>query len=584
MEPLSSRPMSRPANLIYAVDDAVPWRVLVLAGLQHTALILGVGISLPLLVLSKGEVDAETTRALLSMGLVALAVATVLQIQRRGLLGSGYFAPATFTAAYLPPCVSAIQQGGLPLVMGMLIFGGLLQMALAPAMKQLRAYLPPEIGGLAVVMIGIILGFLGFQLITDAREWTLKADALLAPAWLGALTMAVIIALGVWGKGGWRIYATLIGLITGSAFAFLTGTIEPLNFFHDTVDQGLAIPRPPMLVPTFDASLAPEFAVSAVACALRAMGDLLTCQRVEDTEWLRPDLKTLRGGVFADGLGTVLAAGIGSPIGTNTFSGSVGQAVATGTTARRVGYGIAAWMILLALLPGAATAFVELPKPILGGILLVASAHIVFNGFMVITSRLLDVRRILAIGLPLMLGLSYYSNPHAYQLLPDATRALLGSGLMVAIFGALLLNSLFRIGVAKSAQRACVASSLNAEQLEQWVMEQGARWGARATVMQSVANVLGELVEARSELMANDAIVEIKLSFDEFRVDLWVFYRGEAIHLGEPGDGDEEALLDADPDAVLARVRGRIIRGLATKVEAWQTDAGQQAIGVSFEH
>ena len=576
--------MGRPANLIYAVDDAVPWRVLVLAGLQHTALILGVGISLPLLVLSKGQVDAATTRTLLSMGLVALAVATVLQIQRRGLLGSGYFAPATFTAAYLPPCVSAIQQGGLPLVMGMLIFGGLLQMALAPAMKRLRAYLPPEIGGLAVVMIGIILGFLGFELITGAPEWTLKAGALLAPAWLGGLTMAVIIALGVWGKGGFRIYATLIGLVAGSAFAFLTGVVEPLNFFRDTVEQGVAIPRPPLMMPTFEASLAPEFAVSALACALRTMGDLLTCQRVEDTEWVRPDLQTLRGGVFADGLGTVVAASLGSPIGTNTFSGSVGQAVATGTTARRVGYGIAGWMIVLAILPGAATAFIELPKPILGAILLVASAHIVFNGFMVITSRLLDTRRILAIGLPLMLGLSYYSNPEAYRLLPDATRALLGSGLMVAIFGSLLLNSLFRIGVARSAQHVCLATSLDAEKLEQWVMEQGARWGARATVMQSVANVLRELVEARSELMANDAIVEFKLSFDEFRVDLWMFYRGGRIDLGEPGADDAEGLLDADPDEVLARVRGRIIRGLASKVESWQTDAGQQAIGVSFEH
>lgn len=576
--------MARPANIVYGVDDVVPFRVLVLAGLQHTALILGVGISMPLLVLSKGQVDAATTRTLLSMGLVALAIATVLQIQRRGLLGSGYFAPATFTAAYIAPCVSAIERGGLPLVMGMLIFGGLVQMALAPAMQRLRAYLPQEIGGLAVVMIGIILGFLGFELVTGAPEWALKPGALLAPAWLGGLTMAVIIALGVWGKGGWRIYATLIGLVSGSAFAFLTGVVEPLHFFRDTVEQGVAIPRPPLLMPTFDASLAPEFAVSAVACALRTMGDLLTCQRVEDTEWVRPDLQTLRGGVFADGLGTVVAASIGSPIGTNTFSGSVGQAVATGTTARRVGYGIAAWMIVLALLPGAAAAFIELPKPILGGILLVASAHIVFNGFMVITSRLLDTRRILAIGLPLMLGLSYYSNPEAYQMLPDAMRALLGSGMMVAIFGALLMNSIFRIGISKTAQQVYIARNMDPASMEQWVMENGARWGARPSVMQAVANVLGELAEARGDLMKSDAVVEIKLSFDEFHVELWMFYNGMPIDLSDSAATDAESLLEADPDTVEARIRGRIIRGLATKVEAWQTDAGQQAVGVSFEH
>ena len=116
-----------------------------------------------------------------------------------------------------------------------------------------------------------------------------------------------------------------------------------------------------------------------------------------------------------------------------------------------------------------------------------------------------------------------------------------------------------------------------------FICTSGKKWDLYTeTLMPSVAEGIGKATEPKKR--PYDNMIEIKLSFDEFHVELWMFYRGASIDLGEDGADDAQALLDADPDLVLARVRGRIIRGLASKVEAWQTDAGQQAIGVSFEH
>jgi NCS2 family nucleobase:cation symporter-2 len=46
------------------------------------------------------------------------------------------------------PALIAANQGGLPLVFGMTLAAGLLQMALSHALRHLRPIFPPEIAGL----------------------------------------------------------------------------------------------------------------------------------------------------------------------------------------------------------------------------------------------------------------------------------------------------------------------------------------------------------------------------------------------------------------------------------------------------
>jgi len=576
--------MRRPPHLTHARDDVLPARTLLLSGLQHAAVILGVGMALPLLVLERSGIDGERLYEMLSLALVGLAIGTLLQVRAGRHLGSGLLVPATFTAAYLGPCIAAMTAGGPTLVMGMLLFAGMFQVLTALALERLRPYLPPEIGGLAVLMIGFALGVLGVRLIMLSQGDAASVNVAGNPPWLGAFTLAAIVALSLWGRGSVRTYAMLAGIVFSSVAATLGGVIAPGALLSGMFADGVRIPLPSLPRPGFDPALAPEFAVAALTCSLRAIGDIVTAERVEDADWVRPDLANVRRGVFADGVGTVVASLLGSPIGLNTFSGSVGLAAATGVTARRVGWAIAGWLFLIALLPGAAAMFVALPKPILGGVLIVSAAHIVFNGMLVITSRMLDARRIQMIGLPLLLGVSYDVVPQAFAWLPDWLHLLMRSSLMVAVFGALLLNLLFRIGVDRVASITIRAESLDGAALSDWVTLCGGAWGARPAVMHRVAHTLSEIAESRDEWMTPGCDVRIDLSFDEYRVDLHVEYGGTPVDLSQSVPLDQVDLEALDPDLVQTRLRVGLIRGLASRVSIRPRGAGWHQLRLRFEH
>jgi xanthine permease XanP len=135
----------RPPGLLYGLDDRPPVAILVLTAAQHVAVITAIGVIFPKLVLAHANLNPEQNDAVLGLSMLALGIATLLQTQRLGGIGSGFLAPVVFTAAYLAPAISAVEQGGLPLVFGMTIFAGVCEIALAPLLRLLRPFLPTEI-------------------------------------------------------------------------------------------------------------------------------------------------------------------------------------------------------------------------------------------------------------------------------------------------------------------------------------------------------------------------------------------------------------------------------------------------------
>ena len=83
---------------------------------------------------------------------------------------------------------------------------------------------------------------------------------------------------------------------------------------------------------------------------MKAVGTITVCQRMNDADWVRPDMRSITRGVLADGASTVLA-GLAGAVGTNTSTPSVGLAAATGVASRTVAYAVGAVFLLLGLLP-----------------------------------------------------------------------------------------------------------------------------------------------------------------------------------------------------------------------------------------
>src|SRR5262249_39650135 len=146
---------------------------------------------------------------------------------------------------------------------------------------------------------------------------------------------AVMVGLNVWSKGGLRMYCAIIGILVGAAVAAGMGEAQG-SAFSAALSAGIvAFPKWSARLPEFRLDLVIPFTITALACCLRAMGDITNAQRINDRDWVRPDMTSIRNGLFADGATTMVSAFLGS-VGGNTFSASVGLSSATGVTSRRI--------------------------------------------------------------------------------------------------------------------------------------------------------------------------------------------------------------------------------------------------------
>jgi NCS2 family nucleobase:cation symporter-2 len=151
-------------------------------------------ITIVLLVARAAKSDAEVTSAMLSLTLLGLAISTLLQTNVR--TGSGFFIPGCPSGIYASVSLSAAATGGLPLVYGMTLMAGLLQMGFSRLITRMRHLFPSEIVGLSVIIVGIELGAIGLQ-----RLSTAGGSGLL----VGASTFFVSVFLGVYGRGTWKL-------------------------------------------------------------------------------------------------------------------------------------------------------------------------------------------------------------------------------------------------------------------------------------------------------------------------------------------------------------------------------------------
>src|SRR5262249_42314299 len=138
-----------------------------------------------------------------------------------------------------------------------------------------------------------------------------------------------------------------------------------------------------------DSGMIVPFVVAALATSIRTMGDVTICQKTNDAEWVRPDMKSIASGGLANGLANV-GAGLVASLGISTYTSSAGLAAATGVTSRRVGYAIGGIFATLAFLPKVSAVLVIMPRAVMGAALLFSACFIFVNGLQIITSRLLD--------------------------------------------------------------------------------------------------------------------------------------------------------------------------------------------------
>lgn len=567
--------MRKPANIVFGVDERPYPDVLLASALQHVG-ILAIFLVFPVVIARTAHLPEDRILDLVSFSLLAMGIGAVLPALNRGPVGSGYVSPSQFSSAYVVPSLVAVKTGGLALVFGMTIFSGFIGVLFGRVQHRLRPFFPPEIAGLVGILLAISCGKLGAQYVLGGDVAARPGTAHLL---IAAGTLAVMVGLSVWAKGRPKMFSALAGMVVGYAAAAAAGLLSPANVERIIAAPMVAAPSAAHIGWAFDAAFALPFIVAALATGLGTVGVVATCQRINDAEWLTPDMKNIGKGVVANGV-VSLAAGLLGTVGFSASSSAVGLASATGVTSRIVAFAIGGLCFVLAFLPKAAAIVAVMPAPVIGAVLLFSAAFILLNGIDIVASRLLDTRRTFVVGLSFAIGLAADFYPDRFGGVPAAIAPLFSSSLVLGLLCALTLNLMFRVGAWRTGKLRIDKAQIDSGRVMEFIESMGASWGARRDMIERIRFNLAQSVETIAGSAAATGPLDVEASFDGYRVDIRVHYDGAPLALPETRPTDEEIL---ETDDGHHRLAGYLLRQLADRVRTVHR-GGRTSLVFQFDH
>lgn len=566
----------KPANLLYDVDESPGTGTLILLGLQHIFLI-SIAFVFPVLVVDAIDGTAADARHIISVSMLITGVATILQGLRRGPVGSGYLCPLLNGPAFLSASVLAGKTGGLALIFGMTFVGGLFETLFSRLVTRMRAVFPTEVTGTIVTMVGIeiipfgVSRFFGLDATHPMFNPTAATTAL--------VTLVAMMGFTVWGKGKLRLYAVLIGMLVGYSTAWQLGLFSPEALAEIAHSPWFSWPSPGAYGMSFDLLLLIPFLVAALSSALKTVGDLTTCQKINDAGWRRPDMQTISRGVLASATGNLLS-GLAGALGQSSSSSNIGLSIATGVTSRTVSYATGGLLILLAFLPKIAALFVIMPPPIMGATLVFSASFMVMAGIQIMLTRMIDARKTFIIGTSIVFGLSVDFHLGIYQDFPEWLQPFFQSSLSLTALSAILLNLLMRIGIAKTARMELVPGVDASDQVFAFMVNQGGLWGAMPDVIYRAAAASNEILESVTSAGIAQGPLHLVACFDEYNLDVEIRYRGTPMVFPPAPPSEEEVRALPQGQLLLSEY---LIRQIADQVEIGMKD-GLCLIRLHYNH
>ena len=567
---------SRPTQLLYDRDEIPPWRLIFLLGFQH--LLLGFTyLVYPLVFLHELGLEGEVQQVL-TMALLVTGIGSILQSVRLGPIGSGQLGIHTANPIYLPLAIQAGKAGGLPLAFGMILVTGFIESVLSRFYNRLQRLFPPHVCGVVIMMLGL-------SMIRPALVRLTGYDALLQSfstqgASVGLFTLALIVGLSVWSKR-LRLFALLIGLVTGYGLCAATGLMPLAAFQALHALPVFALPTFQLPSLRFDPVLLFPCLVTAIAASVDVAGMVIVYQKMNDAEWRRADMHNAGNGILADGIGSILAGFLGT-LGTGFSSANVGLSLVVSVCSRIVGITVGILCILTAFFPIIPATIAAMPGPIMGAALAYAATFLIASGCELITARILDVRRIFTISLAVIGGLSVSFFPELHRTMPAWIGLLAGSPMILATAIALGLNALFQLGISQKIHHTINIAEWGQEAHDQMrgILEQaGMQWGLRRDVVRQADFALTEFLDALP-LLNVEGPMEMGLSFNEYRLDVRLVYRGQPIPLATGGPTGTAILED---DAAFLNLAGRLIQHHATKCNVL-SQGGVTTFQMQFDH
>ena len=549
--PLPGPAVRKPPNIIYGVEEEPPTQVRWFSAIQQAAILL-IYLIYPLVVAREAGLRLDQLINMLQLGCIALGAAVLLQALPRGPVGSRLLAPSCFTGLYFASSLAAVKVGGMPLVWGMTIFAGFVEIALSLVWRRLRALVPPESAGLVVFFIGCTIALAACHILLVG-----PAGGAPLTEWLVAgITLALMVVIHVWSRSWLKIYCVVIGMLFGFLISLSTGILTRGDLEPISALPLFSMPSLSGVSWAFDWSLVLPFAITALAAAMSTTAVLTAYQRTTDADWVRPDMPSIGRGVLGDGISTTISGALGA-YGLTISNPNAGLVAATGVASRSIAFAVAVILAVAALEPRLLGVLTLMPKPVMAAAMLFTAAFIMINGIQIITTRVLDSRRTLVIGMGLTTFFGVTVYPSAFTWAPQWVEPIVTTPLVLATLVALGLNLVFRIGIRRRVTMTIDTAAPAMHDVAAFIEQSAGAWGARRDVTNRVEFAVQQTVEAIIAYCGAKGPARIELSFDDFVINADIIYDGKPLEFPTTPPTGEELL---DTEESFPRLAGFLVR------------------------
>ena len=395
-------------EMLFGLDDRPPFFTSILAGFQHVLAVFGGILTAPLIIALGMGLPLRDTSYLVSSALLISGLATILQIQRFGVVGSGLLSIQGTSFSFIGPMIAAFYvvggasqpEAALGALFGSGAVCAVIVMGLSFILPYLRNVITPNVTGATVILLGATLVW---STVKNIHRAFLDADP--GEGWqvllLSSLVFFTIVIVTRLGNAWLKLSSITIGLLSGYLLALA------LNL----VDFSLLSELDKLFVPEFAryplsvdwraiALLMPIFIISM----MESVGDLTATSSLSGLPtsgfayWQR-----IRGGVLGDSINS-FAASLFCTFPNTTFSQNNGVIQLTGVCSRYVGFYVAGMLVLLGFFPIVGGIFQVMPEAILHGATLLMFSLVGLAGFRIVRTGSPDKTDWIIVGIAVVGG------------------------------------------------------------------------------------------------------------------------------------------------------------------------------------
>lgn len=424
----------------HPVDETLPPLKMFTSGLQHVAAMYAGVVAPPLIVGPAVGLTAKETAFLMGASLFTAGIATLLQTIGFWKVGARLpFVNGVSFAGVAPMIAIGKDRGhdGIAVIFGAIIVASILGFVLAPYFCKLVRFFPPVVTGTVITLIGV-------SLLPVAFNWSQGGNATaddygsMTNITMAAVTLVIVLALRKLLRGFLQQIAILLGLVIGTLVAIPAGITD---FGAIKNAEVVGFPTPFAFgAPQFEIAAIISMCIVMLVCMTESTADMLALGKIVG----RPaDEKIIEGGLRADTLGSAISP-LFNGFMCSAFAQNVGLVAMTKIRSRYVVAAGGGILIVLGLVPVAASVIALVPLPVLGGAGIVLFGTVAASGIQTLATAAMEKgENALIVAAALGIGLIPIAAPQFYHAFPEGLLVVLDSGISTGCVVAIVLNLAF---------------------------------------------------------------------------------------------------------------------------------------------